>query len=207
MPKKKYFTDEERKAARRADAARYRAKPENKAAVQAAQDKYRAKPETIAKSEARQREYAEARRVDPEFRAKERSIKARYRSDPKNKVKERESRRAYNKTTEGIRRAIKGRWKHQGIKFASDFDRELWLALAMYDGTVCAVTGMTNAEHKAKFGKRLVLDHDHLTGEPRRFLCDDINVSLGRLERLSPTDEQLNNLISLIKEDRRQAER
>ena len=169
MPKKKYFTDEERKAGERARLARHRSKPETKARIRA---------------------YDAARRTDPEFRAKNRAAKA-----------------AYNKTTKAIRDRIKTGWKNHGIKFASEFDREIWLALAMYDGTVCAVTGMTNAEHQAKFGSRLSLDHDHVTGEPRRFLCDHINVSLGRLERLSLTDEQINNLISLVKEDRRQAER
>jgi hypothetical protein len=162
---KKYTTDEERKAAKRAQAAKWKAKPENRAKLEA---------------------YAKARRVDPEVKAKQQAYGV-----------------AYNRTDAGIRRSIRGCWATYGIKFESEFDREIWLALSMYDGTVCAVTGMTNAEHQAKFGKRLALDHDHLTGEPRRFLCDDINVSLGRLERLSLTDEQLNNLISLIKEDRR----
>ena len=163
---KKYHTEEERKAAKRAYQAKYRAKPESK-----------------AKHAARE--------------------KQRYNNNPE--IRARAKTRSY--TEEGIRIRLKGNWKSQGIKFASEFDQEIWLALAMYDGTVCAVTGMTNAEHQAKFGSRLSLDHDHVTGEPRRFLCDHINVSLGRLERLSLTDEQINNLISLVKEDRRQAER
>ena len=168
-----------------------------------AKKKYHTEEERKAAKKARTREYNAARSADPEFRAKRREYDAARRSTPEYKAKRREDFRAYGKTTDGLRILTKHAWKKQGIKFASELDQQIWLALSVYDGTVCAVTGMTNAEHKAKFGSRLVLDHDHSTGEPRRFLCDHINVSLGRLERLSLTDEQLNNLISLIKEDRR----
>ena len=163
--------------------------------------KYHTEEERKAAKRANQAKQRAAWLAKPGVRAKLRAYDAARRANPELKARDRKTRLAYDKTTEGIRRAIKGNWKRQGIKFASEFDRNIWLALALYDGTVCAVTGMTNAEHKAKFGKRLVLDHDHSTGEPRRFLCDHINVSLGRLERLSLTDEQLNNLISLVKED------
>ena len=179
---KKYHTEEERKAAARAKLARYLSNPENKAKVHARQA---------------------ARRADPEVRAKQRAYAASRRAKPEVKANDRKVREAYDKTPAGIRTRTKSNWRFQGIKFASEFDREIWLALALHDGTVCAVTGMTNAEHQAKFGCRLSLDHDHSTGEPRRFLCGYLNTALGVFEQLALTDEQLNNFISLVKEDRR----
>jgi hypothetical protein len=163
MAQKKYFTEEERKAALRAKYARYRSNPEVK-----------------AKRQARRKE----QNANPEVKAKLISYYS-----------------TYDKSNQGIRRRIRHQWKRHGIKFASAFDREIWLALALYDGTVCAVTGMTNAEHIAKYGNRLSLDHDHQTGEPRRFLTDRTNVALGGLEALTP--EQAQNLLRLHEEDRR----
>jgi len=136
-----------------------------------------------------------------ERKAANRAYAAKYYANPEVKAKQREYRAAYNKTSGAIRKHIKSGWKEQGIKFASEFDQEIWLALALYDGTVCEVTGMTNAEHQTKFGKRLCLDHDHQTGEPRRFLARHVNIALGAIEGL--TSEQITNLLRLHEEDRR----
>lgn len=179
MPRK-YFTEEERKAADRASLAKYRAKPENKI---------------------KEREYNAARLADPEYKAKQRARDAARWADPEVKAKQRKSKAAYRKTSKGLRNRIKTGWRRQGIKFASEFDREIWVALSLYDGTVCEVTGMTNAEHLVAYGCRLSLDHDHQTGEPRRFVARHINTALGAIEGLTP--EQLTNLLRLHEEDRR----
>jgi hypothetical protein len=139
--------------------------------------------------------------TEEERKAAERASRDRYRSKPENRTKKAAYDADYFKTKAGLRTAIRGNWTKAGIKFESEFDREIWVALAKYDGTVCAVTGMTNAEHIAKYGNRLSLDHDHQTGEPRRFLTDRTNVALGGLEALTP--EQAQNLLRLHEEDRR----
>ena len=193
MATKKYFTEEEKRQAKREADKKRRSNPEWKE-----RNKLRNQdPELKARKHA---SYL-AKRDSPEFKARARAARSKHRAKPGVLDKERAYSSKYDKTTVGIRRRLKHRWVKWGIKFASEFDREIWVALALYDGTVCEVTGMTNAEHQDKYGCRLSLDHDHQTGAPRRFVARHVNTALGFLEAMTP--EQITNLLRLHEEDRR----
>lgn len=55
----------------------------------------------------------------------------------------------------------------------------------------------TCKKHKSEFKRSLAVDHDHTTGKIRGLLCDDCNISLGRLKE---NFETLLNLAKYIQE-------
>jgi hypothetical protein len=90
-------------------------------------------------------------------------------------------------------------------RLRAERDRELWLknhfgiTLADYDamlerqGGGCAICGC----RRSKNGKRLAVDHCHVTGDVRGLLCDNCNRGLGYFgdnsERLTKAAEYLTN--------------
>lgn len=147
----------------------------------------------------RKKAHAKLRRQDPEKRGNDRKLQREWQKEYRKRIKEAPldapKRVAY------LTRNNRKTWTNWGIKFENEFDFQIWNALALYSGTVCAVTGITNEEHQAKYGQRLSLDHDHQTGAPRRFLSNRMNQALGFLENISI--EEARNLLRLHEEDRR----
>jgi hypothetical protein len=65
-------------------------------------------------------------------------------------------------------------------------------ALELKAHTSCFICGLPNRENKA-----LCIDHDHTTGKVRGMLCDDCNLSLGKMK---DSKELLQKAIDYLKQ-------
>ena len=63
---------------------------------------------------------------------------------------------------------------------------EWYRAKEQEQGGVCAICGKPETETRNGKIKRLSVDHDHATGEPRALLCNRCNKDLGIIETLNP---------------------
>lgn len=68
-------------------------------------------------------------------------------------------------------------WKRQGIVPKDNNWDSVWDILKEQNNC-CAICGKNENE----FNRSLSLDHDHETGEPREFLCNNCNTALGKFE-------------------------
>lgn len=101
--------------------------------------------------------------ANPEKRTPEkRAQEAEWRAKNRKRINE-TARRWYKNTMRGA----EYRWRRRGIQFtASDYD-----AMLKKQGGVCAICG-----NACKSGKRLAVDHDHLTLKVRGLLCNHCNM-------------------------------
>lgn len=70
-------------------------------------------------------------------------------------------------------RGAKNRKANQDRK---DWPSDLYETLVASEGEWCQICGVTPAP-----GRKLRIDHDHVTGQPRGLLCDKCNTGLGKL--------------------------
>lgn len=89
-------------------------------------------------------------------------------------------------------------WKRKeaSLKYRYGITFAAFTALMERQGSVCAIC--------QKPGRKLVVDHDHLTGTVRGLLCDSCNVSIGRL---GDTHNKLLRVIEYFRQAHEQAQK
>jgi hypothetical protein len=70
-----------------------------------------------------------------------------------------------------------------GIHFSSEQEMEDFLSRTADPETKCPVTGMSNLNHKSRYGEALSLDHSHFSGRARGLVHRNVNALIGWLER------------------------
>jgi hypothetical protein len=171
-----------------------------------AKDKIRRKsdPEYILRCQEYEKARTAKRKGDPSLMEQFKERTKKYREAHKKEHRE-SSLKNYNKKkdTLAFRRAQRLRsWKQKaGIKFLDDTEAQMWLDRAFSPDCRCEVTGITNEENMARFGFPLPLDHDHVTGRPRRFLASHVNLMMGMMESLSGTE--ILTIVALTERDRK----
>ena len=79
------------------------------------------------------------------------------------------------------------------VKYKYGITKVQWLKLLEKQGGGCKVCGATTSRN----GRRLHIDHSHITGKVRGLLCDTCNLTLGNYEK---HPEWLRGLASYIGE-------
>jgi len=80
-------------------------------------------------------------------------------------------------------------WRRQGVIFRDDNEASYWYDLLLLDTTLCNWCGCSNSTSSRHYRGQsilLSLDHDHVTGRPRQFLCHGCNFLEGRIAKMSP---------------------
>ena len=80
-----------------------------------------------------------------------------------------ERRNQYNKTPEGKKRNLKFKWKKRGL-IHDDFESLYISYLNASNCELCDVVFEGNGKHMK------CMDHDHITGQFRNFLCKSCNL-------------------------------
>jgi predicted nucleic acid-binding Zn ribbon protein len=92
------------------------------------------------------------------------------------------------------KRAYERRYQHAHIKNRYNITLEEWDIMLLQQGGVCAICKRPQSVE----GKRLAVDHDHITNRVRGLLCNPCNMLIGLMEKQGKS-EGTELLISIYK--------